>query len=198
MLTTRKTGRSAALHRFRDRNAASAASGRRRLRGSRRPRVAAAAAADATGIDQSHDYSVHQSANETLAGGMADTSLPPRIRNERVFARIDQSRRDSKSRSANPSITYQRYIQRMARAMFADNRMSTSQRSRVTLNDFSAEMFELLAEQASQMVKSTDRQTLSAWDIEEAVKIVLGPGMACDANAFARRKLAEYRQNRRP
>lgn len=209
MLGTRKSGRTATVHRLHaarqplqhrsnGRSAADTAPTvplHRRFRlGSRRrqPVVADDDDNDDDANNQSHDYTMH-----APAGGIANTSLPPRITNERVFAKIDQSRHDAKSRSANPSLTYQRYIQRVARKMFAGAGMSTSTRCRITLNDFTAEMFELLVEQAAQMVKSTDRQTLSEWDIQQAVKIVLGPGLADVTNDFARRKLAEYRQNRR-
>lgn len=133
--------------------------------------------------------------NVTLAEDLADasTALPARMTCERVYERLDQTRRYRRNRHrlANPLVRYNRYIKRMAHDMFGGC-ASLSNRSCVTLSDFTAEMFEMLAEQAGHMVRTAGRRTLGSWDVEQAMRLVLGRDLAQDADAFAKRKLAEY------
>lgn len=91
---------------------------------------------------------------------------------------------------------YYRYIKKLVKHLFPNHEKLVSSSGKITLNDFSNQMFELITDLASDLIKKTQRQTLSHWDLQAAVRIVLPKGLALDANAFACKKLENLRQSR--
>lgn len=94
------------------------------------------------------------------------------------------------------SSTYYRYIQKLVRIAFPDHERALSGAGKTTLNDFTHQMFELIAELASEMLKSTDRRTMTEWDIHSAARLLLPGGLLVDAHAFAVDKMDKLRQSR--
>lgn len=95
---------------------------------------------------------------------------------------------------ASPTTRYTRYISRLTKQMYPGRTMTTSTLGKITLNDFSNAMFECITELAKEMVQATERHTITDWDVQSAVRIILPPGLACDANAFALKSLHVYLQ----
>lgn len=93
-------------------------------------------------------------------------------------------------------ITYHRYINKLVKHLYPNHEKGMSTSGKATLNDFSNQMFELITELASEMVKMTERQTLSQWDLQSAARIVLPTGLAAHANAFAIKRMENMRQNK--
>lgn len=91
---------------------------------------------------------------------------------------------------------YNRYIQRLMKHIFPKKDRSVSTSGKTTLNDFSNQMFELIAELAGEMVKTNHRRTIRDWDIQSATRIVLPPELAAHAHGFALEKMKNLRQSR--
>lgn len=85
------------------------------------------------------------------------------------------------SRTAN----YYRYIKKLINHIYSNREKQITTSAIITLNDFSNQMFELLVELASEMVRATERKTLGQWDIQSATRILLSKGLAADAHAHA-------------
>lgn len=161
--------------------------------------------------NRSIEYSLrfHSDPGSTVADDTlnnSSTALPARISAAGILHKIDataarpvrtvggQRRRKP---SGKPMVSYERYIGRVLRSVYGgDTTTRLSRMARTALSDFVVEMFDMLAEQSAMMVRASKHHTLDVWDVQQALRIVLPPGLAWDANARGVQHWSEYRRSR--
>ncbi|CAK9174713.1 unnamed protein product [Ilex paraguariensis] len=85
----------------------------------------------------------------------------------------ERGKRKRKRRSSDTGVGYTRYVYKVMKQVHLD--MSISSKAMTVLNNMMNDMFERLADEASRLLKYTNRRTLSSREIQGAVKLVL-PG----------------------
>ncbi|KAK6936128.1 Histone H2A/H2B/H3 [Dillenia turbinata] len=88
---------------------------------------------------------------------------------------------------------YQRYVYKVLKQVHPD--MGISSKAMTVMNNFMCDMFERIAAESARLLKNTGRQTLSSWEIQGAVKLILPGELGKHAMAEGTKALSNYMSN---
>lgn len=101
---------------------------------------------------------------------MAKTKNKSKARSSTSFVQ-DKTIRKGKKKS---NVSFRIYIYNVLKQVYPD--LEITQKSMKVMNNFVHDTFEKLANEASNLVKMDNRKTMTEWDIQSAVRLVLKGG----------------------